>query len=490
MQATQYQSEIQKIEARYFGEGCRNPAWEKRFINYTEQDIKDFIEKYGDINLGLELYPQIGSGKQEVREVVFDIDRNNLKKAYLDAVIVWFFLRKLGISKKTIKVFFSGAKGFHVSIPPQIFGGIKGNSPNLLLKNFAKRIQEETGIELDMAVYSSSRIFRLPNTRHAKTGLYKRLLSSFPKLVKIDEILELAKEPGNEGYIIDFGHIEPSQKAIKYLQEAQQQKKHEKKHINNVIRLNNVNTEKFPSCIKNLLKSGVKEGYRNTTAFFITLFLRNQTDLTEEKIKNTLWGFKDTCDKLEHHDTFDEREIDYIINSIKTHNYKGFSCYFMRETTKCDCENCPFVKKGMAIDREKLRKLYQEKVNGKKFKNFIENIVYEAETNYIYLTYQQINELINLGPEIRLLLYLIDKAFYANKQEQRHKNYVVPQIEHKTIQEDLNIKDRTYRNYKNILIKKGLLKETKKNKTKSLFTIFPSKNAVKFDVKNLRKPWE
>ncbi len=97
-------------------------------------------------------------------------------------------LKEKGID--SVKLSFSGGHGFHVIVPSIYFNGFVPSStlPAQLLA-LAKHI---TKIEFDKAIYSHLRMFRLTNTLHHSSGLYKipirEELLDFP-----DKILELAK---------------------------------------------------------------------------------------------------------------------------------------------------------------------------------------------------------------------------------------------------------------------------------------------------------
>lgn len=76
-------------------------------------------------------------------------------------------LEKYGINKNNIEIYFSGNKGFHLVVtlnrfitPEQVY--------NICVKKFGHNLKS-----LDSAVYDPSRIFRVPGTKHQKSGLYK-----------------------------------------------------------------------------------------------------------------------------------------------------------------------------------------------------------------------------------------------------------------------------------------------------------------------------
>ena len=74
--------------------------------------------------------------------------------------------------------YFTGGRGFHVVIPSTAFGQTPASDNHLINRRIAGLIEEETGeLHTDPAIYSNRRQFRLPNSRHQKTGLFKIALT-------------------------------------------------------------------------------------------------------------------------------------------------------------------------------------------------------------------------------------------------------------------------------------------------------------------------
>lgn len=122
----------------------------------------------------------------------FDIDRGDLQQAHVDTLKL---CRWLGEEVAT-ELYFTGSKGFNVGIPtphslePSVFF-------NDVLEAAALRIAKKSKCgEIDPAVYVKVQPFRAPNSRHPKSGLYKRRLSwQEITTLTIDQIKELAKSP-------------------------------------------------------------------------------------------------------------------------------------------------------------------------------------------------------------------------------------------------------------------------------------------------------
>ncbi len=110
------------------------------------------------------------------------------------------FLRALEVNLEVeglhgVRVFFSGAKGFHVCLSSALFGGWQ---PSIdlprKLKDLAARVT--AGFETDTAIYDQNRLLRLSNTINSKSGHWKVPLPAGEVIHKdIDTIIGLAQQP-------------------------------------------------------------------------------------------------------------------------------------------------------------------------------------------------------------------------------------------------------------------------------------------------------
>jgi hypothetical protein len=103
-----------------------------------------------------------------------------------------------------MRLYFSGAKGFHAHIPHTLFGGFEP-SPALhaCLKRAALEILD--GIPFDHSVYDKLRLWRLPNSLHGKSRRYKvRLTVAEVRTLSMREIDALAVTPRDERAVREF----------------------------------------------------------------------------------------------------------------------------------------------------------------------------------------------------------------------------------------------------------------------------------------------
>ena len=101
---------------------------------------------------------------------------------------------KYGLSIEDFKWWYSGNKGFHVFIIAEEVRAMPGavDIPDKV-KRYAVHLAGDYST-FDRSVYDRTRIFRIPNSKHGKTGLFKvPLLAGEVWTLTLEEIKELAK---------------------------------------------------------------------------------------------------------------------------------------------------------------------------------------------------------------------------------------------------------------------------------------------------------
>lgn len=128
----------------------------------------------------------------------WDIDRpNDLAAALSDSRrlcgAILETLREL--ADDDLLIFLSGGKGVHVGIPA-VWHPEPSPHFHLTAKSFCLELAATAGVVVDATIYSKTRLFRAPNSRHSKTGLFKRRLSLDELThLKVEALVERAVEP-------------------------------------------------------------------------------------------------------------------------------------------------------------------------------------------------------------------------------------------------------------------------------------------------------
>ncbi len=188
-------------------------TWRKAFETYLAADAATDGEAY----LSMFTYP--GDFLQHVKQNGFAGYRGPVFAEYIcldfdneaDPAAAIFNAQKLlrwleyGAAADTRQVIgcFSGGKGAHLYLPASGFVIEPGPLLPKICKALALLLARDAHLEyLDSGIYDAARIFRLPNTRHGKTGLLKIPFTGedFVKL-QPSAIMDLARGEPRDGLI-------------------------------------------------------------------------------------------------------------------------------------------------------------------------------------------------------------------------------------------------------------------------------------------------
>ena len=142
--------------------------------------------------------PKGYSGPAACSRLVWDLDRQgDLETALADTrKLAKFLMHRYGShGENGLGAYFSGSKGFHLTlIAPPGFHPL----PHVpaVVRLLCQTLATGAGVSVDLSVYDTQRLFRLTNSRHPKTGSYKRFLQ-FEELFSLDahRIRQLAEHP-------------------------------------------------------------------------------------------------------------------------------------------------------------------------------------------------------------------------------------------------------------------------------------------------------
>lgn len=157
------------------------------------KNFKDYVESTGHVTNY--------AGPHIADALVFDFDGEGAELENVRAKVVEFvkYLPEFyDLPVDYVRIAFSGSRGFHLSIPFTAICSDPKPAENFH-KIYKSIIQDIAGTDweyLDYNIYNTLRIFRITNTKHAKSGLYKIPLTwQELQSLSIDEIKTLAKEP-------------------------------------------------------------------------------------------------------------------------------------------------------------------------------------------------------------------------------------------------------------------------------------------------------
>jgi len=133
---------------------------------------------------------------QSMANLYFDLDSDDEDKSLHEARILYGHLRTVA-EPESIRIYFSGKKGYHIEVEALAIG--LGPSSDLVdtFRFIANELARDLELStIDFQCYDSRRMWRIPNTKHQGTNLYKVALRSEELLgMRVDEIKEIALNP-------------------------------------------------------------------------------------------------------------------------------------------------------------------------------------------------------------------------------------------------------------------------------------------------------
>jgi hypothetical protein len=207
------------------------------------------------------------------RWLVLDIDRNDLAAALADARRLVATIRER-YQIDDLPIWFSGSKGFHVAIelvhkPPSLLGF------HQIAKTFAATLASAANVRIDTSIYDVNHIVRLPNTKHPKTGLYKRLIAVDDLMrISVDGIRQHAARPGADDMPECIGDVERLANDWRNAEEAVRHETERQAKIRTATTLQPDN--RAPKWFLDFLRFGVEVGERHRTLFRCAAWLIEQ----------------------------------------------------------------------------------------------------------------------------------------------------------------------------------------------------------------------
>lgn len=100
-----------------------------------------------------------------------------------------------GINPENIKYYYSGNRSIHIDIPSTLLGNLQPDRNfHRYFESVADKLVGE--FDIDTSMYDKNQLYRIVNTKHDKTGLYKIPLSYADIFLgSTDKIIEMAKQP-------------------------------------------------------------------------------------------------------------------------------------------------------------------------------------------------------------------------------------------------------------------------------------------------------
>jgi len=309
-------------------------------------------------------------GEAYIAPLYFDLDNaENPAISQADAIkLIHFFTEELDIKPSDTWVYFSGSKGFHVLINSQALGVKPKDDLHKIYKHIAGYLVHRLDLtSLDLVVYTSSRMLRLPNSVHHKTRLFKVELSIEEiQTLTLEEIQEMARMPRRQpSFSSDErkDNLEVRKNAAHFYADKADE-------YGQAAATNNTRYDKEeytfkkghpPVCVEDILKGGwKKDGDRNQSTVQLACYFKDAGHTREEALKQLEeWVLSHTS--AEGHYQKEQRIANTrsVTDAVyaKDNTYR-FGCAFIRslhgektpgskdyERVACSGDLCPAIKR-------------------------------------------------------------------------------------------------------------------------------------------------
>lgn len=173
-------------------------------VFYTFENIDEYTSKNGNRGIYTSVFqynePSI-HGSIRLGSLYFDLDSSDLETSYEETKKLYSYFKNF-IPESSIRVYFTGFKGFHIELEALSLGITPSNSLADLFRYIASSIKDELSMStLDFSVYDNRRMWRLPGSMHQKTGLFKNDISFDQSLIFSD--LKTIKKYCSEPRLLD-----------------------------------------------------------------------------------------------------------------------------------------------------------------------------------------------------------------------------------------------------------------------------------------------
>jgi hypothetical protein len=296
--------------------------------NHEDQDQSDL---YGPLYVDLDL------------TINTEIDYEKIKKDL--SLVVTSLTTFYHVPLEFIKIYFSGHKGFHVIVPPEVFGIEPNRELNGIFRFIATDLKNISLFKtVDTGIYDNKRLLRLPNSVHSETELYKVPVSyEFIRASTWSDIQQYASEPHD----MDYSEPRPMADACLKFEEMYKGFKKEQESLSNRSLGIRKGGPLLP-CIQYILDNGVSKGQRNnTTVALASALFQNGIEFEEVVKKIESWNSEKNSPRLS------DKEIMTTVKSAYSYilSGKGYGCRAIKGLELCEKTNCRINKKKVGGSR-------------------------------------------------------------------------------------------------------------------------------------------
>lgn len=282
---------VENIQRDFIYVDCWSTYTTGRWKRIKISDVEDFRKQYRNksVYISIQRYRSPAAPESNIQEIsisdfVIDIDNTDLEQAHHDASVVFEYFRELDAQPR---IWFSGKKGFHISVPWQALGLMPNTELNQYFASAVSHIETICGLpSIDMKLYSGKRLLRLPNSIHPDTKLYKHEFNPDRFMsMSLEEILVAAVGPSKYNHKYEPVLSSAAKKWWDSLMQVYETSVEirESKPVAPIKKLSGT-----PVCMSHLLDKGCPEGFRNRAIINMTCFWKDQGLSMDEAIQRNL----------------------------------------------------------------------------------------------------------------------------------------------------------------------------------------------------------
>ena len=271
-------------------------------------------------------------------DMYLDFDnKENFELVREDALYALAYIKIVfGIDNKFINIYYSGNKGVHITINKHMLGVEPNKNLNYIFKSIATKINTfAKNNTLDMQIYDNKRMFRVPNSKHEDSKLFKIPLTPEElRELPEHEIKALATKPRffRTETILSCNAADKFKWFVSNYEKILEIKLTSNKSTKSVLKYT-------PPCIEYILENGANSGERNNTLAILASFY-NSKGL---EIKETIKILQEWNSRLP--DPLHDREVIATTFSMYRSG-KSFGCSTIKRIySECN-KTCKFFKEG------------------------------------------------------------------------------------------------------------------------------------------------
>jgi len=262
-----------------------NSGWKRIEERYLEAESKikgSNLNVFASVQRWKDPIPE--EGQSHYAPVYFDLDVDPVKEPNLDSAIrdakkLWEYFNTLGVSNPHTRIWFSGSKGFHLTVEPEVFGIKASVNLTYIMKRLCQDIQNLLELKtLDLAVYSKRRVLRVVNSIHQTSNLFKVEITVNDLNQGIEHIRALAVKPQEEQWDPEeYKEISPVTECVELYKQAID----DYETAENMRRLEphkpiNINTGEDPVCVKDLITNSIRrDSVRNQAQMVLASYYKD-----------------------------------------------------------------------------------------------------------------------------------------------------------------------------------------------------------------------